>query len=250
MNIKKSTIKLISLVAIFALGSMANAQNAATILKKVAATLNAPKDQTLLESVEIIAKGGSVKKRTLQIQQKGDDLRLIRFTAPASVAGVSFLSLGEDRLYLYLPAFRKVRRIASHARNENFMGTDFSYEDLSETAYDQKYSATLQQEDENYWTLKLMPKPNKKTSYSYLLMKIDKATNIPVYSELYDSDGLVKKMEMSDVKKINGYLTAGMIKMTTVKSGHQTIIRLQEAKFDQGLSDKLFTERNLKRWRR
>ena len=130
------------------------------------------------------------------------------------------------------------------------MGTDFSYEDLSETAYDQKYTPTLQQEDENYWTLKLLPKPGKKSSYSYLVMKIDKATNFPSYTELYDSDRLVKKMEMSDIKKVNGYLTAGVIIMTTVDSGHQTIIRLQEAKFDQGLSDKLFTERNLKRWRR
>lgn len=245
INILSIIITIIGIWIIFG-----NAQDANTVLKKVSDILNAPQDQTLTESVEIIESDGSVRERVLEIQQKGDDLRLVRFTEPAEVAGVSFLSRGEDRLYLYLPAFRKVRRIASHAKKENFMGTDFSYEDLSETNYDQKYNAAFLEEDETSWNLKLTPKPGANAVYSSAVMRVDKQTNYPLSMDLFEeSERPVKRLELSDIRERGGYLMAGSMKMTTLSDNHQTVIRLEDVKFDQGLSDRLFTERNLKRWR-
>jgi len=60
---------------------------------------------------------------------------MFRFTAPASQAGIAFLSLPNDVMYMYLPAFGKERRIASSAKNQNFAGTDFSYDDMESVPF-------------------------------------------------------------------------------------------------------------------
>jgi hypothetical protein len=71
--------------------------------------------------------------------KRGDRL-IIRFDAPADVAGTAMLSVenrgGEDDQWLYLPAFRKTRRVGSAERGDRFAGTDFFYEDLKHHAVD------------------------------------------------------------------------------------------------------------------
>jgi hypothetical protein len=57
--------------------------------------------------------------------------------SPASEAGIAFLSLPDDLMYLYMPAFGRERRIASHVKNQSFAGTDFSYEDMEAREYAQ-----------------------------------------------------------------------------------------------------------------
>src|SRR5262245_8249677 len=42
------------------------------------------------------------------------DKRLTEFTAPADLKGTKVLILSPTEMYVYLPAFGKVRRIASH----------------------------------------------------------------------------------------------------------------------------------------
>ncbi|NIR52116.1 outer membrane lipoprotein-sorting protein, partial [candidate division KSB1 bacterium] len=70
---------------------------------------------------------GDQAVRRMEIYQKESEKRLVRFLAPADQRGISFLSLPDEIKYLYLPAFRRVRRIASHMENQKFAGTDFSY---------------------------------------------------------------------------------------------------------------------------
>ncbi|KKK47176.1 hypothetical protein LCGC14_3157830, partial [marine sediment metagenome] len=127
------TIAIIALLTLNAENLLAQSGN--EILKRTEEAINAPRDRTVKEKMTLIKADGTRKKRTILFYQKGSDKRLILFLLPADVKGVGFLSLSEDRMYLYMPAFRKIRRIASHIKNENFMGTDFSYEDMAETEY-------------------------------------------------------------------------------------------------------------------
>jgi len=89
-------------------------------------------------------------------KDEGDDkiTMLMRFLSPKSVEGVTLLSIENgDKIYLYLPAYQKPRRIAGSSKQENFMGTDFSYEDLSMDYQNDDYQRELLKETENsiFW---------------------------------------------------------------------------------------------------
>lgn len=227
------------------------AQDGSTILTKVDSTLNAFKDMTAVEKMTLIDKHGSQKLRDTRVYQKGTELRLVRFLSPADVRGVAFLRLAEDRLYLYLPAFRKVRRIASSVKNEDFMGTDFTYEDLSQTEYAKDYNPRTLREQNGQVVLELTPRPNADVTYGKLILYADKSNYVVRKIEYYTRSGkLEKELTVDDVARIDGYWTGKRMEMHSLKDDHRTVLELKDMKFDQGLSDDFFSERNLKRAQR
>ena len=88
--------------------------------------------------------------------QKGPDMRIFKFTSPSSQAGLAFLSLPGNIMYLYLPAFGKERRIASHVKNQGFAGTDFSYGDMESKTYSESYNASLVENRSGEYLIDLM----------------------------------------------------------------------------------------------
>jgi len=229
-------------------GDISGAADPVQILQEVEDSLNAPIDREATLKMQLIDKAGNIKNRELTILQKGPEKRLIRFNAPADVKGVGFLVLEDDLMYLYMPAFAKVRRIASHVKNENFMGTDFTYDDMSQSDYVEDYTPVLKDETDQHYVLDLTPKPESEIEYSKLIMWANKQTMLPDTVEFYDrSKRLLKTMIQTETKRIDGYWTPNHIEMTDVQDKHKTIMELENVKHDQGVSDKKFTQRYLKR---
>ncbi len=224
------------------------AQEAQEIVAKADSVVNAPKDQKATMKMILIDKNGNEKHREAQFLQKGDEKRIMRFTAPADQKGIAFLGLPNDVQYLYMPAFHKVRRIASHVKNTKFAGTDFTYDDLSSFKYSEDYNAKLLSEDNQFWVLELTPKPGVKKDYGKLKMWVRKDNYYPVKVEFYDKGGnLWKVMERRQIEKMGKYWVSKEMEMKDLKEQHSTIMKLEDMKFDTGLSDKLFTKRYLKR---
>ncbi|MCK5381835.1 MAG: outer membrane lipoprotein-sorting protein [Candidatus Latescibacteria bacterium] len=218
------------------------------ILKKVEDTLTGPEDRDATLKMTLVDKDGNEKLRELKIFQKGDETRLIRFLSPADVKGVGFLVLSDDVMYLYMPAFHKIRRIASHVKNENFMGTDFTYDDMAQSNYTEDYTAKILEESEDIYSLELTPKPDSEIEYSKLRMWVNRKTFLPDKVEFYDEKGkLLKKMTNSATEQIDGYWTPRHIEMEDVQKNHKTLMELKEVKHNVGLKDKLFSKRYLKR---
>lgn len=218
------------------------------ILGKAEQAMNAPKDRVATERMTLVDSDGSTKERVIEVYQKGSEKRLAVFRSPSDVDGVGFLSLSDDRMYLYLPAFHKVRRIASSAKNEDFMGTDFSYEDMAETEYTKKYVASLEGRKDGTYQLALTPKPGAVVSYARQKMWVDESTFIPVRTEYYAADGtLLKVLTAEAIEKIDGYWFPKRMAMKTEKTGHRTVLEMNRIKHDSGLADRFFTERNLKK---
>jgi Outer membrane lipoprotein-sorting protein len=69
--------------------------------------------------------------------------KLYEFTAPADMKGTKLLILSPTQMYIYLPAFGKVRRIASHARDQGFLGLAFSQDDFANTSFGAQYSGQI-----------------------------------------------------------------------------------------------------------
>jgi len=222
------------------------AQDANQILKGVDDITFAPKDQKSNIKIVLIDKNGKEKTREATVIQKGSDRRLFRFTSPASQAGIAFLSLPDDIMYLYLPAFGKERRIATHVKNQKFAGTDFSYEDMEAKPLAEKYSPKLLKTEKNAFVLELIPKPGIRIDYSRVIVSVNKENNCAENFEFYDkSDGKVKIM-VSEFEKIGGYWTQKEIIMTDLQKNHKTKMIMSEVHFDNDFSDDEFTVRKLK----
>jgi outer membrane lipoprotein-sorting protein len=224
------------------------AQNATAILAKVDSVQNAFSDMSATEQMKLIDEENRVKKRVVEIKQKGKELRMVRFREPADVRGVGFLRLDSDRLYLYLPAFRKVRRIASSATNENFMGTDFTYEDMSQSVYADDYTARELSTQQRQYRLFLEPKPGADVNYHHLVILADTSNYVLRKVEFYDrEEEKIKELTIDNVEKIEGYWMGKTMRMKSLDDNHETVLELSDIRFDQGLSDSDFTERMLKR---
>jgi outer membrane lipoprotein-sorting protein len=233
----------------FGLAGRLLSQDAQTILARVDSVMNAPKDMVAVEKMTLIDKDGSEKVRELKMYQKGSEWRLVRFLTPADVRGVSFLRLAEDRMYLYMPAFRKVRRIASSIKNQDFMGTDFSYEDMSQTRFATDYEAKLVSSDSgDLYVLELTPKSGADVSYSKLVLYVRKDNFVYTKVEYYNKAGKLEKvLTVDDIEKVGRYWVGKRMEMKNLRKNHRTVLNLSEIQFDQGLKDSVFSQRNLKR---
>ncbi len=224
------------------------AQDAQSIVAKADAVVNAPKTQKAVMKMLLTDKNGNEKNREAAFLQKGTEKRIMRFTAPADQKGIAFLSLPDDIQYLYMPAFHKVRRIASHVKNTKFAGTDFTYDDLSSFEYAKDYDAKLVDQNDINWILKLTPKSGVKKDYGKLKMWVRKDNYYPEKIEYYDKGGnLWKTMERRQIEKVGKYWVSKEMEIKDVKENHSTKMQLKDLRFDIKISDKTFTKRYLKR---
>ena len=240
-------VRLSVLVSAFFLltGISTNAQDAKTILSKMDDVMYSPKDMTGKTMIVLIDKNGKEKTREADITQKGTDKRIFRFTAPSSQAGIAVLSLPDDVMYLYMPAFGKERRISSSVKSQNFAGTDFSYDDMESKPNSEKYTPKLLETQEGAYVLELTP-ISKKSSYSKVIMKVHKTNFYPISAEFYDRGNKKIKEGISVYRKIGEYWNAQEMTMTDLKKKHTTRMIMSDVKYDTGISDDEFTVRKLK----
>ncbi|HAN18837.1 MAG: hypothetical protein A2X13_07950 [Bacteroidetes bacterium GWC2_33_15] len=236
---------IMSALFIFAGLLSANAQDANTILKNVDNVLFSAKDMSGNNKMILIDKSGNEEIREATTQQKGIDKRMFRFTSPSSQAGIAVLSLPEDVMYLYLPAFGKERRIASSAKNQNFAGTDFSYDDMESKPYSEKYTPKLLNTEGNVYVLELIPL-SLKSDYSKIIMKVHKTNFYPELLEYYNKANNKVKVAKYTFNKIGNYWNPSEIEMTDLKKNHKTKMIMNDVKYDTGLADEEFTVRKLK----
>ncbi len=115
--------RLLILGLLVALASSAAGASGEEILARLDETMQSNSREVVQKMTLVSAKG---QERTRQVQMwSKTDRMLVRFLAPADVAGTGLLSVGDD-MWLYLPALGRVRRIAGHAKKGSCMGTDLS----------------------------------------------------------------------------------------------------------------------------
>jgi len=224
------------------------------ILKKVDALtvgVEAPKDTQMVMTMKIVSSSGNEKVRELKTWTKNnpdqDDWRLMKFASPPDVRNVGFLTLSDEQMYLYLPEFHRIRRIASHNKSDRFMGSDFSYDDLGVTSFQKYYEAEILSEEDDSWMLKLSKKPEADKPYEKIEMWVSKESNLPVKMKLYDSSRELWKEELQENKSFDSYWIPVKITMKNLKEGSWTELTMKEIQTDQGLDSELFTPRYLKR---
>jgi outer membrane lipoprotein-sorting protein len=198
-------------------------------------------------SMTLTDKRGIKQNREIELIQKEGDKRLVRFIKPADVRGVTFLSLPGDEMYIYMPALGKVRRIASHTKNQSFMGSDFSYSDMGGEKFSTETNIKVFKEEGNNYLFELVS-TKKDASYSNLKMVVDKGTFIASKVEFYDKSGrLFKIMANSSVENVEGKWVARTIRMENKLDQHSTELKMLKVNFNSDLSDDIFTQRNMQK---
>lgn len=205
-------------------------------------------DQTMTISVSITDNSGQETGKELKLYQKGNEKRLIFFTEPADDRGIGFLSLPDNEMYMYLPAYATVKKIASHVRNSSFAGTDFAYEDMEIVNYSQMYDFTVESETDSIITLNLSLKQGKSSSYNKLVMEVDRERNFPVLIKFYSKQGKhLKTLSYSNLKSKDEYIYALKATMSNISTGSVSVMTMSDVKINTGLSDDFFTVRTLER---
>ena len=202
----------------------------------------------------ITAKNGSTTERVIdQYSKEGADgytRSVIVFQSPATVKGTRFLTIdkasGTSDQWIFLPGIGKVRRIAASESGGSFMGTDFSYDDMSILDRDLELDAhTILREEElegsACYVIQSLPR-DKNFSYSKSVSWIDKA-NYRIYRrEMYNRrDALEKVMEMSGYRDVQGRDTPTLTKISTPAAGTSTTIFIDIIKYDDPIPEGVFT---------
>jgi outer membrane lipoprotein-sorting protein len=233
-----------------AVPSTQTTQTGDALLAKVDTAMTGFADQTFDAVMHVVESDGTTRERRFRTYQKGGR-RLVRFTAPADVKGMAVLVENTDTMYVYLPAYKRVRRIAGHTRNQGFLGSDFSYEDLGDVRYGARYAARLLQETPTQWLLELLPRQPADSEYSKLMMTVDRKTSQMIKLEHIDKSGrLAKTQTQSDfvwVEKDRDWTPRKVAMTDHRRSNHRTEIDVMLVGTNLGLADELFTVRSLER---
>lgn len=215
------------------------------IVAQMDAAMNRAK--TLIFDYDIVNKEAGKDERTLSmhVQLKGEK-RLTEFTAPADMKGTKVLILSPTQMYVYLPAFGKVRRIASHTKDQGFLGLTFSQDDMATTAYGPEYSGTLGADTGSQVTVVLTPKAGQDTAYAKIEVLLNKDHMVPAQLKYFNGDGNNIKTETRTAYSCEGDVcTPGELKMTDNTKGSWTKLVAKSRKVNPDISDDVFSQRNL-----
>jgi len=229
----------LAIILCFAASADASSQDAMTILENMDRIIFSPKDRTGQISIILTDKAGKEKVREAAMYQKGPDKKLYRYTKPESQAGIATLSLPNDVMWLYMPAFAKPKKISILAESQSFNNTDFSLEDMATVPYAKRYTPELLETKSDSWVLSLVPKSTK-SNYSKIIVTVNKQYGYAEAMEYYDRKGKKFKEQSYHYQKIGEYWNASEIVMKDLEKNHSTKILLSDVKFDQGLPDDLF----------
>ena len=150
-------------------------------------------------------------------------------------------------MYIYLPAFEKERRIASHVKNQNFAGTDFNYANMEALPYSEKYIPRLIKTTTDAYILELIPIKPKSSDYSKLYLYVQKQHYYGIKTIYFNKSGQKYKELVSKFVKRGKYWVAITAEMTNILKNHSTKMTITHIVFDQGLKDEEFSIRNLKK---
>lgn len=187
---------------------------------------------------------------TMTMHQDGAK-RLIRMLDPPEIKGMGILIKDRDTMYVYVPEFDKVRRVASHARKQTFLGSDFNYEDMAMARLSDDYLAEIEKETADEVTMLLTARADRAPAYPKLRIVVDKKTVQMKRQEYFDGDGKhVRTQERSDMKTFESpdYAVQSRIKMIDhTNHDHHTVLQMSAFKADHDIPERLFSKRTLVR---
>jgi len=228
------------------------------IAKDVEASQNGFSSESSKLEMHLINAYGEVIKREMiskTIEGKGNegDKSLIEFIFPLDVKGTQLLTWSHkdksDDQWLYLPAFKRVKRIASSVKSGSFMSSEFSYEDFGGQNIDKYTFKYLKDEtiDKTLcWVVERTPKESD-SGYSKQVVWFDQKRKIAIKVDYYDrKNELLKTGIFSDHQQIKGFWRSMKIEMNNVQTRKKSLLFWSARKVGEKISEDIFQPNRLK----
>lgn len=179
---------------------------------------------------------------------------LTAFLNPNDIKGTALLNWKNegrsDDQWLFLPALRKMQRIASSGKRKYFMGTDFTYSDLEgENLSNWNYEcvATVKCKKKKCYKIEATPKSKdliNETGYSKRVLWVRRKIYSTVKVDFYDKKGkLLKTLENSKLKKYAKKLWRAKKSVMTRPGYHKTIMTIDSLDLGKKIDEMTFQER-------
>lgn len=213
-----------------------------------------PQDMTTDLTMTLTSRSGASRTFTVHSVRLGEEKQIIWFLAPADDRGVAFLSIEhddrDDELRMWLPSFKKMRRISASKKGDSFMGSDLSYEDMTSRDLND-YTYLLQGEETidgvEYWVLENVPRPELRSSYSKIVSWVRQSDALIIKEQYFDRAGNLLKERTVEAQEVGGYTLPVRMFVRNVQKEHTTELIFDKIEVDTGVKDNLFHERNLRR---
>ena len=235
----------------------------AIMQKNLAATKM--KDSTTDATFTLTNKDGASRVRKTRgftrLQANGNDnMRLVRFLAPADIKGTATLLIehanADDDMWIYLPALGKVRRLSASNKKDSFVGTDFSYGDVIGYKVEEWNHKLLREESlDGAATYVIESTPandtvRQHTGYSKRLSWVRKDSFVAARTEFWDvANQPLKRIVASEIRQVggNGRWQPMLTEAENLQTGNRTRIRFENFQADQNVPESLFTTKELDR---
>jgi hypothetical protein len=178
------------------------------------------------------------------------DQSLVRFTAPAKDAGNATLAVDQDT-WTFNPKVNKVIKIPPSMKTQAWMGSDFSYQDLSREddiieQYDHRLVGEETHQNKKVFLVESIPREDAPVVWGKEVLKI-REDNIVVEHEFYDQDmRLIKRLRALRIGLLGGRLMPLVMRMEKLEDqGDWTEVRYLEGEFDIDIPKRMFTLSNL-----
>ena len=245
----------------------ASAMTAEDVVKKSQAAFLYPgQDFKARVVMKLISKEEKERIREMTMLRKnygdigGDQKYFIYFFQPADVRNMTFMVFKypekDDDRWLFIPAIDLVRRIAASDSRSSFVGSDFTYEDVSGRDISADTHTLLREEKlggRDCYVVESVPRGP--LDYVKRISWIDKTTFLPLKDEYYDVQKELARMftadRIEDVAAAEGgggksFPTVTKRTMKNLKTGHRTEVTYTSVSYNVGLQDDIFTERYLR----
>ena len=197
-----------------------------------------------------------LRSRNLEVDGDGDKL-LVIFDRPADVQNTAFLTFtheeGPDDQWIYLPALKRVKRIASNNKSGPFMGSEFAYEDLSSQEVGKYTYRWLRDETADGVDLHVIERypVDENSGYTRQVVWIDQNEYRTWKVDFYDRRGdLLKTLRyMGYQEYVDEYWRPDVMHMVNHQTGKSTSLEWAEYEFGTGQSDRDFNRNSLSRLR-
>ncbi len=249
----KQLLLVLSMVMILlAPGVASAAPSPLKILQKMERKMNAFKDLTLKWTLRVRHPGKKHSSVRFTVITRPKGQRLVRYTYPGDIKGMHVLVQSPDEMYIYLPAFRKVRRIAGHIRNQGFQGSGFTYDDMAIAQWAVNYNVRLLKQTKKHWYLSLKVKPGKTVAWPQQMLRIRK--DLSLMDEIHYINRRGRKIKTQrflryKCKSDNSHCNPKLIQMIEHTRGNLVSeMKLKgKIRYNKGYSDRIFSVRYLLR---
>ena len=261
-------MKFLFMIA-FSINILLAGQTGLEIMQKV---LNRDDGDNIITNMQmqLIDKSGTKRVRNLKTFSKDigvDTKSMIFFLSPSDVKNTAFLTYDyqdenkDDDQWLYLPALNKTKRIPSSDKDSSFMGSDFTYSDMTDPVLSD-YTFTILKEsivkrksgNTKVWIIQAVPNTQKvidETGYLKRIVYVRQDNYMVTRAKYYLKKAKrLKFMDVKKVEKIDGIDVATITTMVTKKNKrtiHKTILIQSDVKMNQNLDEDMFSTRTLQK---